>query len=114
MCVRLLASASASHHLNAGCLVAGILLPVVVPPIRERFYKPDVRNPPPFKQVRASPVALAAALPCQRNTRGLADSLSSVCRMLRCVARPQAKLSTALAAGGVGVASREVMTERVT
>ncbi len=41
------------QFLTWASLTAGIILPVVVPPIRERFYKPDVRNPPPFKQVGA-------------------------------------------------------------
>ena len=35
-------------------MITGILLPMVVPPIRERFYKPEVKNPPSFKQARQS------------------------------------------------------------
>ena len=50
-------------NLMRACLAAGILLPVVVPPIRERFYKPEVKNPPPFKQARSPHGVLAAARP---------------------------------------------------
>ncbi len=30
---------------------AGIALPIIVPPIRESFSKPDVTAPPPFKEL---------------------------------------------------------------
>ena len=30
---------------------AGIVLPIIVPPIRESFSKPDVTPPPPFKEL---------------------------------------------------------------
>ena len=65
------------HHpnLSRSAVTAGILLPVVVPPIRERFYKPEVRNPPPFKQVRAPLTSVCSSQPSDPQWPGSGSGL---------------------------------------